>query len=237
MDNNRKTESGNALWFILLAIILLGGLTVMMSRSSNTSGDTGDYERRQIHASEIMRYAKGIEVAVSTMKTRGCSENEVSFETSAVAGYANASAPTDESCHVFETAGGGQVYKTPKDDWLVPSDAQTTRRGDWFFTGDNNVSGVGTSAGEELLIFLPYIHQSLCIAINDLLGVTNPSGVPPQEDSATGVTQYTGSFGSETISDSGSNLSGEKTGCFQGGDTSYPFDDDHYIFYHVLLTR
>ena len=74
-----KKQNGNALWFILLAIALLGLLTAVMTRSSGTDNDTGSYEKNQIAANEILQYAKSIENAVQNLLARGCSENDISF--------------------------------------------------------------------------------------------------------------------------------------------------------------
>ena len=43
-----KNESGNALWFILIAIALLAALTVVVTRSSDTVEQSGDVERQRI---------------------------------------------------------------------------------------------------------------------------------------------------------------------------------------------
>ena len=51
-------QKGNALWFILVAISLLGLLTIMLSRSSSTSNETGSYEQNIIGANGILSYVK-----------------------------------------------------------------------------------------------------------------------------------------------------------------------------------
>src|SRR5262245_7145714 len=106
-----KSQSGNALWFILIAIVLLGALTMLLTRSGSTSSQSGNVERLRITASQILRYAKGLESAVDQMKTRGVSENEISFQNSTTAtNYTNATC-TRTDCKVFDVGGGGQDYK------------------------------------------------------------------------------------------------------------------------------
>jgi len=116
MTNN--TQHGNALFFILIAIALLGLLTMTMTRSSSDSNDTGGFEQSQIVASEVLNYAKSIENALQMLIARGCSENELSFwhdsngdgSENASDNYYNSKSPTDHSCHVFDVAGAGLTY-------------------------------------------------------------------------------------------------------------------------------
>src|SRR5688572_13950247 len=109
-----KNCAGNALIFILIAIFLLAGLTVLLSRTGSQSEDTGGTEQIRIQASEILKYASGIQNAVQMLRNRGCSENTLSFwnkDTNTSGGentgddYYNASALTNKSCHVFNPAG------------------------------------------------------------------------------------------------------------------------------------
>lgn len=118
-----KTQNGNALFFILIAIALLGLLTVTMMRSSSDSNDAGSYEQSQIVASEVLNYAKSIENAVQMLLARGCSENELSFwhdsnddgNENSSDDYYNSKSPTDHSCHVFDVAGAGLTYQDMTD--------------------------------------------------------------------------------------------------------------------------
>lgn len=114
----RNDEGGNALIFILIAIALLGLLTVTLSRSGDSTNDTGDFEQNQIAASEILAYAKSIENAVQSLLARGCSENEISFWHDSDGNgtedggddYYNDKSPTDRFCHVFDVAGAGMTF-------------------------------------------------------------------------------------------------------------------------------
>ena len=110
-----QKNSGNALWLILIAIFLLGGLTVMLTRSGGQSEETGATDKAIIHASKMLSYTASIQAAVSNLLMRGCSENQLSFwtdtnndglETVADTNY-NASAPADRSCHIFDVKGAG----------------------------------------------------------------------------------------------------------------------------------
>jgi hypothetical protein len=249
-----NSQSGNALWFILIAIVLLGGLTVLMSRSSSTSDDAGDYERGQIQVSEILRYAKSIEMAITNLQTNNqCSENDLNFDTPDLVGYDNLSAPTNENCDVFSAAGGGETYSKPKTSWLDSTHQAEPDFGDYVFSGGTFINGVGNSAGgnpdpknKELMIFLPYINRETCLEINNKVGVANDNAGEPPLDNTAGIVmdpalKYVGAFVAGNLLDSqgsGSTteIDGKKTGCVQGeinGAGAGPY----YVFFHVLITR
>lgn len=233
---NRKSERGNVLWFILLAIALLGILTIVLSRGGSSVDQSGDVEQQRVRASEIMRYAKGIEVAVEQMTLRGVSENDLSFANSTTAtDYTNANC-TETNCLVFDAGGGGQNYMLPA--------GGTNDGSNWIFTGANNVgtaaNPVGTTAavsGNDLVMLLPNITSALCIQINRELAIGTAGAIPTD---ATGIatTAFTGTFagGSVVIIDADPTpfeLDGKRAGCF----TDVNANPDVNYYYHVLLAR
>lgn len=243
---NHKNNSGNVLIFILIAVALLGALTAMLSRSSDTTSDTGSFERKRVSATEILNYTRGIEDAIGRIQSlNGCSENELSFDNAFVSGYSNTDAPTDESCHVFSSKGGGQNYKEPSENWLDTAQDGETGYQEWIFSGYNEAFGVGTdcsaSACRDLIVFLPYVQSELCTNVNKLVGVTNPSSVPPQEDDTFDLGKFTGDFPAGSILQmTGNETDYKKTGCFQGNGQIFngknPGTGTYHI-YHVLLSR
>jgi len=224
-----KNESGNAFWFILLAIALLTALTVVISRSSETTEQSGDIERQRIVGSDVMRYAAGIEQAVGQMRLRGASENEISFENSFVSGYTNTRCGNND-CKVFDVQGGAITFS---------SAASSVSSNSWIFTGANSVSGVGedgtgetSSADNELLIILPGISQELCGRINIELGI---AGIPQDTTNADVATKYVGTFPDGRVIE---NMNRAKSGCFEGNlDDSGTDISGTYYFYHTLIER
>lgn len=242
----RNDSPGNALWFILLGIFLLGILTMMLSRSGSSVDQSGDFEQNRIQISDILRQAKSIEQAVRTMQSAGVSENELSFE--GIPGHANAGCAAD-SCKVFKGAGGAQNYKSARAVWLDPSQSAKVLYGEWFVPANICVDGVppdagtcesdGSAATEDLVIVLPWIRADLCRQINADLGIDNPGGNPPVETGnawASGNASFSGGFADgEKIDDAGGVLRGKRSGCFAGKSGSTP--DGGYHFYQVLLAR
>lgn len=222
-------ESGNALWFILLAVALLAALTVTITRSSDTTEQSGDIERQRIEGSDIMRYAASIQQAVERMRLNGMSENEISFQNSFLPGYVNARCGSN-ACRIFDARGGGITFSSASSNVSAQS---------WLFTGADSIAGAGedgtgetSSTDNELLIILPGISQGLCNRINTELGI---AGIPQDAANADVSTKYTGTFPDGRVIE---NMGGKKTGCFEGNlDDSNSDISGTYYFYHTLIQR
>lgn len=223
-------ESGNALWFILLAVALLAALTITITRSSDSTEQTGDIERARVQASELMRFASGVEQAIAQMRLNGTSENEISFDgVAALAGYANTRC-TDNSCRIFDRAGTGVTYQSP---------AESVSAQEWLFTGANSIVGVGSdgsgassSADNELMMIAMNIPETLCARINTDLGIT---GIPQDTGQVNLAATWQGTFPNGLVLE---NPAGRKTGCFEGNQDQASADiSGQYYFYHTLIAR
>lgn len=233
MSGNSAAQSGNVLWFILVAVLLLGALTMVLTRSGSTVDQSGDVEQARVKATQIMRYGKSIEAAIQQMKLRGISENDISFENSTTAtSYMNANCSVDE-CKVFNVNGGGLTYTDP------PSGVNDGS--EWIFTGANNVGTtagpVGTTAarsGNDLVMLLPEAKESLCIQINRDLDV-GTAGTLPADATGIATTAFTGTFVSALNLIDGDptpfELDRESGGCFTDTNAGVTY------FYYVLLAR
>ena len=255
-STTRRPDSGNALWFVLLAIALLVALTVVITRSSENTEETGARDRSRILASDILRQAKGMEQAINTMRMQGIGENDISFDTPELTGYGNTNCgdsslnTDDDPCKIFHRDGGGLSYKKPGTEWLDSSRSTETtpQYGEWYFHAISCVPGVGTggsgclsNASEtELFVILPWIKQDICTEINRLTGVPNLSSParPPTIDGTAwdaSATKFTGTFSTDSeVNTASDSFKSHPTGCF-AGDTSDP--NGGYHFYHVLIPR
>lgn len=238
------SHSGNALIFILIAIALLGLLTVSMSRSGSNTNDTGSYERDQIAASEILTYAKSIENAVQSLLARDCSENEISFENNLVAGYENLNAPNDNSCHIFNVAGAGLTYQNPNTEWLVSSLTGNDSFGDYYVSGTTCVYDLGsfgacwnngTSSDEELILFLPYLKENICKALSSQL-INQSTLVLDALNQIDDTKKFTGMMIDDNDAINANGHRGKPSNCYeQNGSVNPP--SGTYVFYHVLHAR
>ena len=211
--HDRKNESGNVLWFILITIVLIGLLTAILSRSGSNVDQTGNVEQERIKISKMLRYVKGVESAVQQMKLRGISESDLNFDKAA----ANSTNCTSNDCKVFHVDGGGISY-------MAPPDGISASATDWVYVGTNNILNVGTTSG-DLIIVLRDINDASCAQINRMLDVTKGSA-----DNAIDFTVFDGSFSeTQTIDNSG----GHPSGCqiYNNGGSN------ENIFYYVLVRR
>lgn len=222
-------ERGNVLFLVLIVAALFAALSYAVTQSSDGSGSSIDYERNEILASDILRYSKTLEQAVSTILNNGHSENDISFAHDDLTGYGTyGDSPETE---VFNPLGGGVTLRTfPQ----ATSD-------EWIFTGANVVEYVGgytswascDASCADLLVILTNIDEDLCMQINDLLGEPNPSGAPPREASNISFDKFTGAF-TKTYridNDSTSAFDGVRSICFESQ------NEGGYHFYHVLYAR
>ena len=130
MAKGKINERGNVLWFILIAVALLGAITMVLSRGGSSVDQAGDIENRRVQSTQILRYTKSIEAAIQEMKLRGVSENDISFENAETAvDYTNANC-TVTDCRLFDVGGAGLNYR----DFPSANDGS-----EWIFTGANNV--------------------------------------------------------------------------------------------------
>jgi len=229
IDSFPNKESGNALWFILLAVALMAALTAIVSRSSDTAEQSGNFERFRIQASDMMRYSANIVQAIDNMRMRGVGESQVSFENySTSADYTNANAAGCADCLVFGSAGGGGSYRIPPEDWLDTSFTGDTNYGEWEFSGTNNIPDI-RSANPELIMYMGYLKDGLCAQINIMLNIAG--GVPVDADGFD-ATAFQGAF---AASDTIDGMDGIEVGCFEdgGGGSS----DRGNVFYQVLVKR
>lgn len=247
----RPEESGNVIWILLVAIVLMASLTVILTRTSETTEQSGSTELANIQASDIMRYAQGLEQGVATMMMRGKSGNDINFENSFVTGYTPHSACNDDDCKLFHTMGGAQTYIPPKSEWLNRAKNAQPHYGTWLFTGATCVQGIGddtediatdcagngVARDQDLLVMLPYLTKSLCMQINRLSGVSNPGGNPPVGPATlwSATPHFTGNYTDDAgIGANDTTIYRKKSGCIeQGGNPA----TGNYVFYYTLIGR
>lgn len=251
--SSRDLEKGSALFLILIGVALFAALgyavSSMMQGGTNVSINK---EQSQLYANEILDYGRNIRQAVQAMRiSNGCRDTQISFENPIEGGYVNG---TDTACQVFSPDGGALSYITPSEKWLEASNSSADLYGELYFTGDACVNGVGTSNTgtacrdltsnyAELILFIPYIKESICLQIADAMNILNTDQIPTEFQRAwpDANPKFTGVFTSSNViannngSDTSETLDGATQGCFEGGGTNPAADTYH--FYQVLIAR
>ena len=242
-DPPHSAERGNILFYLLLCVALLAALIFAVSNTTRSSSALNMTDSQaSTYATEILTYANHVETAVSKLTLRGCTDTQISFENTGVAGYVNASAPGDRSCHVFDAAGGALSWVTPI--------AQINDGTPWFYTGavvvhnDNGFASSNSAAHADLTMMLFGIPQNICQKINTRLGVT---GIPVDDGTYSDTTKFQGTYSyAEDINglpdaaqpspcsapSTPNNFCGKPAGCFQEEGGTH-----RYVFYQVLIQR
>ncbi len=210
----RDAEAGSAFYIILLGVFLFAALMFTFSKSAKQG--TGNLTRKQaeLAADDILSFAQQLQHGIDKVYAGDCSENEISFEQNAIPGYANASAPADKHCHVFDANGGSVAYRT------VPQNANDGSP--WVFTGANNVaaSTFGTAA-PDLVMMVAGLDDAVCAQINHVLKITGATA----EAATVSTTKFAGAFAATDQVGSGD---GRRAECTTGAINR---------FYSVLMER
>lgn len=239
MNTLLSDQNGNAIWFILLTVALLGFLTAVISHSTSSVDQTGGVERARITASTLLQYSKSVHTAIETMMLNGLSENDIDFI--AISAAHNNTNCTVTTCEVFHTQGGGVPYRSAANILR-----QNDFANDWLVSTGNRISLMGCDGASntcrDLILLLKGVSDVTCLQINKLMNITNPSGAPPQQQQVEEGAPFTGSYsvnvnnellgGSDAINEA-PQVEAMEAGCvheFGGG------ADDNF-FYQVLIAR
>ncbi len=167
-------ESGNIIFFILLAVVLIGLVTAAL-RSGGDEGANVDKEKALLSATQVRQYAAELERAVAFILTdNNASEVDIRFaHPDAPAAYGNNYNVTPRN-QVFSPEGGGAEYRTP------PGGVNDGSK--WQFYGGTALPNVGDSAQADLIAVLPNVTPEICTKINEIARLS-----APPEDSGGGA--------------------------------------------------
>ncbi len=249
---HQNRQSGNALWFILVAIALLAALTFALTQNSSKTADNLSTEQARIVAQQTMRdfneYTQGVQKLTSM---HNCSESQISFENTFVdppSMYTNVKSPLDHRCKMFMPEGAGLIRRNAPTGLVDRSKVAGDAR--WIITGYLSVNGAGPEKEDEttcstncaeLIMGNQYIDPEVCRQYNQMLKINNGQPVPAGA-TINWTYPYDGEFsngtgGSERIfegsGDETSKLYGVTSACFYTMQGSYR---NHQI-YHVLIER
>lgn len=157
--DNLKSQRGNALFIILIAIVLLGFLTRMLASTSEQQSDGMSRESNQMNVSRLLNHAGAISLSVNGMIANNTDPDDITGIKSGDAGFTTA----PHQGKIYHPLGGGIEYISSIDDAT-----------DFTIATAQTITGLGASdaltTGAEIL-FVAQVPQSLCAALNThLLG-------------------------------------------------------------------
>lgn len=234
----RKSESGNVLFLILIAVALFAALSYAVTSSTRSGGGDAASETNLVNSSAITQYPASVRTAIIRMiVSNGISDIDLWFDRPP---YTNITAG-EEFQVVFHPSGGGATYAEAPPDVMDP--AGTNPDGEWFFNMDFEVENIATSenntAGNEIIAFLPDIRRAICERINSELGITGIPDITPtlalnvnknDGEPISTVNPAANMIGSSNMGAGAAELDGQAFGCFENG-------NGEYVYYHVLVER
>ncbi len=170
-----RKEAGNAMIYVLIAIVLFAALSLIVARQGdNSESGALDNERSEIAATQIIQTSMQLKQGVDQMLYSGSEPDELDFVT-----------PDDEPAFstapnvhkVFHPAGGGLILQP------VPvqgtNEVSTTPPARWYIGRFINIEWTST-AQEDVILTAHQLSEPVCRAINQkLLGDPTPLVMTP----------------------------------------------------------
>lgn len=224
----RSSERGNAVIFILLAVALFAGLAYTIMRGAKSGQGNLTAGQTKLAAQKILNYAGLVEKTVNKLRTRGCSENDLSFENPYDPYHTNPAAPAE--CKIFDSNGGNISALQADTNWFLVANDPV-----FYYTQGDPIKDVGTTctAGScaELNLNIWAINEQLCNELNRQLG-HNFTTIPTDElwgcplDNG----EYDCNGDTLVVKFTNPELEGVKAVCYN--DATYG-----YVFNYVLMER
>lgn len=211
----RRAEKGNALFLILIAVILFAALSYAITQS-NRSGGNASRETNLVASTTVTQFPSAIRTAITRQLLRGISASELDFMLPDDAAFSTAPV----TAKVFHPNGGGAVYQNV-DPNTVELDSSNVPLGSWHFLPGKVVTNIGTSAGDVVAV-LTRVRTGICERINEqITGSTAipASGLTDAQAIANAANPYTGT-----------GIDGQPFLCVST-------TDSHNVYYHVLLEQ
>ena len=180
-----RAQRGSILFMILLAIVLFAALSYVVTNSVQGGSKDGSAESAEAAAAEILQWFAAVDNAVMRMKMNGIAYEDMSFihdtklySGTLLYGYSNNSRCTSDTCRVFKPNGGGirppEFEKYGVENATGASDSYVYR-GHMYQPSLAQWPGAGTSLN-DIVIPIMYISPSVCIALNNKMGITSSIG-------------------------------------------------------------
>ena len=160
-QDNRAEERGNALIYVLIAIVLFAALSFTMSRQTDTSeAGTMSEDRAELYASQLISYTSQAKSVVDQMLFTGAEINDLDFTLPGEAGFNTA--PTIYK--VYHPDGGGlNPGNIPE---AMQASTGSALSPGWYMGRFNNVDWT-PSAADDVILTAFQIDAVVCATINE----------------------------------------------------------------------
>ena len=178
-SKNTVREKGNALFLILIAVILFAALSYAITQS-NRSGGNASRETNLVAGTTVTQYPSAIRTAITRMLLRGVSASDIDFIDPADADFDDAPV----TAKVFQNV----------DPNTVELDNHNVPLGAWTFLSEKVVTNIGTGKGDVVAV-LTRVRTGICERINEqITGSTDipASGLSDAQAIADAASDFTG---------------------------------------------
>lgn len=223
----RGHERGNAIFIVLIGVVLFAAVTFVISSGRDTGTKTLDEEEARLAATEVIQFGNAVKIAVERLlrianadelNTAG---NGILF--SASGAHADYGVPgAQPKTEIFHPSGGGIIYTDP------PAGTCTSACS-YEFTGQIKVPAMGTDLYEFTMVLAP-IDEVVCKQLNKVW--QNGFATPPVENALV-LERFDGSaFPGTNLIAMTNAVSGKKAFCYKEGTGA-----ERYIYVHVIRSR
>ncbi len=224
----RKSEKGNVLFLILLAVVLFAALAYAVTSSMRGGGKDASDESLSTMASRVIQFS----TLVQNLINRSMLVNNIpdyGFDFSADNNTVNANSTcNDTSCRVYTTS----VRQGLTESFSLPAKFTATGTEQKNGLSSAAVVNIGTPK-EDLLLIISALSEGLCRAINKLADI-NPDYTLKDywggTSSSAGGTLTSFPENGAKIGDQNPAFVNHPMGCF-------PHNSSGFVFYHVLIAR
>ncbi len=218
----RSTEDGNALVYVLIAIVLFAALSFTLSRNMSGSNTKEiDAARAELYAVELIAYSAQVKSVIDQMSFTGTRINTLDFTKPGEASFSTA----PHIHKIFHPQGGGLTsanLPTRSIKEISPSP-----EAGWYLGLFNNVEWT-KGTGTDVMLTAHQISKAVCLAINDK--ITNSTAIPAISGDLDDYLVDTGTNNEFTVS-SCADCEGYVALCVSNNTAST------YSFYTIILGR
>lgn len=182
-----RSQRGNALFLILIAVALFAALAYAVTQSGRGSGSI-DKEQDLLIAAQITQESASIQTATMRMILTGTPKDTIEY----MPATWNTLCTTGVNCLFAQEGGAARLPDPPGTifEYNIRSlfgfnshayvCAPNNAAGCWYAGTSTNIAGIGTTAPDVFLVY-PFLRNDICTAINKGLGI---SGIPVEADTA-----------------------------------------------------
>lgn len=248
-NTQRKSEQGNVLFLILIAVALFAALSYAVTQSTRSGGGSADRETSILNSAAMTQYPAAMRTSLVRMVLAGTGVQALEFNAPSDFGALNSTA-----VGVFHPLGGGAVYQNAQGELM-----ENGQQGTWTFNANFNIPQIGVSDigdGNDIIAFLPGVAQNICDRVNrefnlPTAGCTTTAGdipdlalIGPGTGARTNIDKLMDNnynFNNETVPGQSNTIQGAGGSCEAfSGQPSGCFNDtagNRFVFYSVLLER